>query len=322
MNKDTQHPSRSDFLQANRTALDNGKILLDWWLKNCQNLERFELLPGNGSLVEMSGFFADYSLFDGQKSIMGCIQKAQFRTDGTIAKNRSRSLAKYIEGSFIHDCHWEHQNGSPAGFTYSSILTKESGNNHMPEFSTTPDFGVGEIGKKYEWVLARVDIHDFVRSFQPVRFAADFLSNYIKEKAYIVFHEEFGETNDSISSGGMESYSFGYSFLPVEVEPNLFGFGPGKFGTAVKQFHFRKKAPDLLEIQILFIVAPRSQKVLDFWGFDPVYTMVHVVDLFTLSQLEIRERFHKSADSVMLRLHGQVHHNLLLGMQPIWGTRI
>jgi len=66
----------------------------------------------------------------------------------------------------------------------------------------------------------------------------------------------------------------------------IFGTSIGmRFHTAVKQFRFLLLDDGSCEVQLIFVVSPRSQKMLYLAGFDPIYGAVHLLDNLTFRSL-------------------------------------
>ena len=223
-----------------------------------------------------------------------------------------------MKSQFLRIATWTHPDGSAAGFGYTPLVYETRTEGGHGGFGPASDFRLEQVDRDYSWAVLQVDIHDFVRSFPPARPFARQLSSRIRESAYVVTHPNYSTPVSPAPPGSVAESRFGYSFLPTTVEPNFFGFGPGRFQAAIKQFRFLLLDNGDLEIRLSFIVAPRSQKVLYLWGFDPVYTLVHLINAVTLGVFKIRRRAHDRLDAVMLSLHGNVHQNLLDGMRSIW----
>jgi len=298
---------------AAQSALESGRALLE----DCLALEKtglslFPLACPGGSLLEMSGFFG-FRKSDPKVSLMGCFQRARFVP--VPATSRGQRSIQDAGRVYRDSCRWVRPDGSPGGFTYTPLLQKRIGiERPEPVASADWDFDLSGL----EWLVVRVDIHDFVRAVRPLRAFASSLSKRVKEAALLLVHRDFSRTGFPRESAIVAEHSFGYSFLPLAPEASPFGFGPGHFGSAFKRFRFLLRADGALDIELMFVVSPRSEKVLDLKGIDPVYASVHFLDLLTLRKLRIRSRVHDRFDKVMLKIHGQVHYELLEAMRPCW----
>jgi len=222
-----------------------------------------------------------------------------------------------LPAAFARHSNWTRADGDRGGFTYTPILAQRPGADAVDvPISEQVDFDLSG----FEWKLFRVDIHDFVRAIPMMRPVARPLSRRLREAALITAVPKLSEPLVPIEGASVTEVAFGYTFLPLAPEPNIFGFGPGHFRSAIKQFHFALLADRTLEIRLAFIVAPRSERILDLGGFDPVYGLVELLDRLSLGSIGLSRRCHDRMDAVMLGLHGQVHQNLLDDMAPFWAS--
>lgn len=263
----------------------------------------------------MCGFFDRFS--EQGESVMGCLQSARFQPPSV--EGPPQPFSETILENFIRWSRWEWSDGEPGGFSYTPAIRKikNSGNLELVD-SDSAGHTLAEIGTSSDWIVYRVDIHDFVRSLKPLKKMSRFLSRYVRESAYVVVHPDFARPLEKAPENAVAESCFGYSFLPCVVEPNIFGFGPGHFQAAVKQFRFFLMADGGVEARLTFLVSPRSEKILNFKGFDPVYSAVDWANALFPEKLALGEKMHERLDALMLRLHGSVHHNLLVGMRERW----
>ena len=76
--------------------------------------------------------------------------------------------------------------------------------------------------------------------------------------------------------------------------------------------------PDV-EIEMFFLVAGRSEKILSLWGgFDPVYFTVDVLNALTFNRLGIKQRAHDKLDANQLAAHARIYQSLIEGMRSCW----
>jgi hypothetical protein len=299
-------------LPANRHAIETGDDLLDWWNRRRGGaLSRiFPLRKPSGSLAAMDCF---YDSLDDGCSVMGCLQRARFKM-GVDLSEGTRFVAE-LPAAFARHSTWKRANGDRGGFTYTPVLVQRSG---VDAAEVPPSRLVDFDLSGFEWKLFRVDIHDFVRAIPMMRPVARPMSRRVREAALITAVPGLSQPLIPVEDASVAEVAFGYTFLPLAPEPNIFGFGPGHFRSAIKQFHFTLLPDRTLEIRLAFIVAPRSEKILDLRGFDPVYGLVELLDRLSLARIGLSRRCHDRMDAVMLGLHGQVHQNLLEDMAPFW----
>lgn len=302
--------------EGSERALRSGAQLLEWWKERgaAEGGKLFPLLPESRDAT-MEGFF-DQTEIDGKRtSVMGCLQTLRFSPQ-PAADLPEGSINDFIARNLFRISEWRHPNGLPGGFGYTPLLYK-SGGQYAP-YPQGKALHLGEVGPAYECLVLRVEIHDFLRCFPPLKRFADRLSSKIREAAYIVIEPGYMHGTFPLSSDVAVETDLGYSFIPLAVHPSFFGYGPGRFGTAIKLFRFAALKTGGLEVKLAFLSAPRSEKVLYIRGFDPVYGLFHLFDLLTLGKMRIRERVHDKFDFIMLRQHGQVHQDFITGLRSEW----
>jgi hypothetical protein len=304
-------------IEKSKQALRQGAQLLSWWrgVSARGGLSLFPLMPPADPSVTMDAFF-DQVTIDGKATpAMGVLQTIRFELSPQAGP--ATTLEDYIHRRLLPEAHWQNPDGLPGGFGYSALLYKKRGEEvqvRFPDPSDTGNVDLGQIGKLYDWILLQVDLNDFVRSFPPLRRFVKQLAGIIREAAYLVADENFTHDLFPACAGNLAQTDLGYAFVPATVYPNFFGFGPGRFGTAVKLFRFGLADKRTFQVDMAFLLAPRSEKVLYFWGFDPVYSVVNLANFLTFNRMGIKRRAHDRLDAVMLRQHGQVHENFILGL--------
>jgi hypothetical protein len=311
------------FAEDAETALKAGRQMISWWRDKAllDELKLFPLKPAEPPRFEMNGFF-DSLLFIGQMkptSIMGCLQKHRFSRGRARAEGTTAHLESFIDEHFLARSYHVRPDGSPGGFRYRPICYKDKeGRLIEPADGETLGMNLASLRKGCEWGVLRVDILDFLRANPTLAPHDKTLSRFIRQSAYVVVHEDLAMETTSAPRGVIAERRFGYAFLPRSVEPNFFGFGPGKFGAAIKQWRFLLHINGDVEVQVSFLVAPRSERVLDFGGFDPVYAGVKAAHAFSFGALGLNERAHASLDHVFLEHHGDVHAGVVQAMADVW----
>jgi hypothetical protein len=243
---------------------------------------------------------------------MGCVQEVEFGR--LAAKNAPERLREFVLGEFLNRAKWMYDDGYPGGFTVEQGLYKSSaghyGRHEGPSSAGAPDWR--HLGDKYEWVLLTVQIHDFVMNFGPVR-------KRFKEAACVAVHPSFIHVQEDPSNDHVYEVSVGYPFVDHAPIPNYFGFGPGKFGAAVKLYSFFLTRSNDVRVRMIFAAAPRCQKVFDFgkrWP-DPIYGGASLFRNLSLG-LWKPDRFHDRLDAQMLAQHSRVHQALMDGVERAW----
>ncbi len=308
-----------DLIEKSESALRDGKQLLNWWRERSSSnkIIGFPLRAETPS-ASMTGFFDQLAINGKLTSVMGCLQRVRVRQSKAADRASFQcALDSFSRRELFRFCRWQNPDGLPGGFGYAPLLCREKAGGVYTRFaagSGSSDIDLSEVGKRLEWILLQVDLFDFARCFRPPKPMIKPLSRIIKEAAYLVADEDLLQNNLPASAGSLIERGLGYSFVPATVHPNFFGFGPGRFGAALKLFQFRLLEGGELEIECAFLAAPRSQKVLYLGGFDPVYGLFHLANALTLSKFRIKERIHDKLDTVMLRQHGDVHQSFLEGL--------
>jgi hypothetical protein len=304
-------------------ALVAGRQMVAWWREKTLrgSLKLFPLRPAQPPWFEMNGFF-DEIMFMGQMkpiSIMGCLQRHRFSRRSPPIEGATAHLETFVDQFFLEKCYHVRPSGPPGGFRYRGMISRARGGQlQEPADRDVLGANLSDLEHKIEWGVHRVDILDFVRSNPMLERFDDTLSRFIRESAYIVFHRDLAIEIAPRPEGAIAERRFGYAFLEQCVEPNFFGFGPGKFGAAIKQWRFLLFADGDVEVQIAFLVSPRSRKVLDVGGFDPVYASVGVADLASLGLLGLRGRAQNALDTVFLGHHGDVHAGVVNNLREVW----
>ena len=305
-----------NLLEDTRVALRQGAQLASWWKDRHESLSVFTLFESQPQGARVQGFFDQVEIDGAERTAMGCLQRASFQLGESSPLGQAEGFCESLKKHFCQSARWQRGNGLPGGFGYRALAFQKSGNPEAEYFQSAPStVNFNEVGPMYEWLLLQVDINDFVRSFPPLRPFARFLHRFIREAAFIVSHSDYQTRVLAGESDSVAECRFGYAFVPALVEANHFGFGPGRFGIAIKQFDFRLLESRRLDIHVSFLVTPRSEQVLDFWGVCPVYGLAHLLDRATFGGLGIRERAHDKLDRQMLTQHGRVHNNLLQDMR-------
>jgi hypothetical protein len=314
MNPRPPGPSLADYVRAATFALDSGRSLMEEYLEleHRGGYPRFELQAPQDSLLAMQGYFGQRR--DGT-TVMGCLQSAGFAAPSVLGPELPLREAPRV---YREHSSYLHPDGSNGGFTYTPVVLWRT---HSPGPQPARSEDVDFLLEGMDWLVLRVDIHDFVRGIPPLRRWAGTLGKVVREAALVVVHRDFGRTAVSLPPGVVAEVAFGYSFLPLAPEPNIFGFGPGHFGAAVKRFRFQLRSDGGLNIELLFTVSPRSEKILNLRGFDPVYAGIRWIDRLTFRRLGLEAAAHCRFDETMLRIHGRVHHLLLDDLRVEWERR-
>lgn len=295
-------------------AIQEGLQLERWYRKEESRLKLFPLDLQNSYRLpnRAQGFFDQLSISGTPRSVMGCRQEVHLgRFPGAKTPEQ---LRQFVLKEFQKRAHWTYADGAPGGFTFEKVLCRRASNGYhrfAPEGQAGPmDWTL--LGVEYGWVLLMVHIHDFVVKMGPWK-------KRLKEAAYVVPHPEFRHVLENPTPDCVLEVSIGYPFVDVAPHANMFGFGPGKFGAAIKLFSFFLSSQNDLRVRMVFAAAPRAQKVLDLGKSlpDPVYGGAEMLRCLSLGLIR-PQAIHDRMDAHMLVLHCQVHQTLMDGVEKVW----
>lgn len=244
--------------------------------------------------------------------VMGSVQTVEFGpVERPAAAERVR---EFVFAQFLNRAHWTYADGAPGGFTIEQGLFKTVGGEYG-RFTSERARGCVDwrtMGTEYAWVVLTVNIHDFVMEVGRFKMR-------LREAACVAPSPEFVHVEEDPTPEYALEVAIGYPFLAVAPIPNVFGFGPGKFGTAVKLYSFLLTRDRRLRARLIFASAPRCQKVFDFGGRwpDPVYGGARLLSRLTLGRWNA-EPFHDRLDAGMLAQHCRVHQALMDGVHAAW----
>ena len=265
------------------------------------------------------GYFGETNIAGRPRSVMGAKQFVKFgRLDRA---NAAEMLKEFVYKEFLTRAHWMYPDGYPGGFTVEqSIYMTTDGvlGTFGPEQSAGcidwRTLGSEPESGKYKWVLLTLQIHDFVMEMGPVK-------KRLKEAACVAPSPRFMKIRETPNDDCVLSIQVGYPFVEFAPIPNIFGFGPGKFGIALKYFTFNLMKDGEVTTEMDFLAAPRCEKVFDFGKMipDPLYGTADMVEMLTLGMVSASP-FHDMMDKGMLETHCRVHQALMDGLGDVWVT--
>jgi hypothetical protein len=219
-------------------------------------------------------------------------------------------LRHFVHREFLVRADSIRPDGAPGGFCVKKSLCKMASGplgTFTDQDSNSP-VDWREIGQQYQWVMFRLDLRDFIIECGP-------FSKQIKQAVLVTAQPELCTASDESESGERCHVSIGYSFVPFAPIKNFFGFGPGKFGAAIKTFRFLIESDGMLVVEMVFAAAPRCEKVFDFAPFlpDPVYGGAALLERLTFGRWKAGP-FRTRLDSLMLAQHCRVHQMLIEGI--------
>jgi hypothetical protein len=295
-----------------------------WWKERSsrRDLEMFVLQPRDVPSLELHTFFSTMTLAGQATSVVGCQWRSVYRpTSGEAAAADHSGLAPFIRENFFRLCQQRRPGGAWGGFLYDPVLCQPYSGEAVAPAAADPrtvPVPLSTIGTRYQWAVYACDVFDFFRWLPGMKPLAGMTEKLVRVSAYDLIHEDYSEDLLAPEESALAKVCFGYSFLPCPVVPNFFGWGPGQFRSAIKQFRFAVLPNGSLEVRMLFIAAPRSEKVVNFWGFDPVYTSIKLANALTFGAFDITRRGHDFNDKLFMAHHGRVYQALIEGMKATW----
>jgi hypothetical protein len=258
------------------------------------------------------GYFGKLRLNGADTPVMGCRQDVLFGRGPDVGA--VDAVREFVVHEFLRRAHWTHSDGSPGGFAIQQTVYKTVAGSCglFPVGQQSDCVSWDQIGPQYTWVLLTVQLNDFALQLGPLR-------KRVRAAVCVALCPTFFQVRHEPSAELKVKISVGYPFLQYAPIPSIFGFGPGKFGTAIKTYSFSVDRGDNIRVEMEFAAAPRSERVLDLgYGLpDPVYGAARVLEAASFGRWRA-EAFHDICDTAMLALHCRVHQALIDGTEMVW----
>jgi len=295
-------------------AISEGGALADWCRVPERSDRRFALDPKRKCTLPHEGeaFYGEVPIAGSTRSVMGCRQRMKI---GTLRPGQSNDdVREFVMRDFLANANWTYDSGQQGGFAIRKSIASLPGGKHAvfaPGDSTGP-VDWRELNSAYRWVMLTIDLHDFVLEAGPMR-------KQIRQAVCVVQHPGFCSESKNPGPASRYRISVGYPFVPYAPLKNVFGFGPGKFGAAIKLYNFEVGHDDTLSVEMLFAAAPRCERVFDFGRGvpDPVYGGARLIERLSFGTWK-SDAFHDWMDSQMLAQHCRVHQALIEGVAANW----
>ena len=316
--------NRDSLIENAEIGHQNAVALLNWWsdkeFSGSLHKQKKLVKTTRGPQLELSYFFDNLTLRGKETSAMGCFWRTRFTHDPKAPIEPPAALEMFIRRSFPKACLGS-ETDPLRGFEFKVLRHKRKG---LPEYGVyakeNPLEDLAEIGTNYDWIVLEAEVHDFFHHAMGPGAAARWMKKKQKMSSFILAHEDYLTSFHPQEPDAVGESCFGYSFLPLAPCDSFFGYGPGKFQAAVKQFRFILQKNGDLDVHMSFLVAPRSEKILSLGsaGFDPVYPPVHLIDSLTGGLFKIRQKFHDNMDTMQLEKHAVIYQALIDGLQSVW----
>ena len=296
-------------LEKVREAIHQGRQLWDWVSAAGREVTYFDLDLGADTVFpHQTGVFFGQVLVDGSnRSLMGCRQRLFLPRLNALANEEAMQTLMFRQ--LLSNPCWTNADGRAAGFTVRKVIAEQDGGIYQcenPEVDGAADWR--DLCEARPWICLLIDIHDF--AFQLGRIRVHF-----EQSAFVVQHHEFVRIERKPAPLIEYRLTIAYPFVPLAPRKNIFGFGPGKFGTAIKTYSLSLARDRSVTCDMTFFAAPRCEKVFDF-GFgmpDPIYGGLKMLEVLSAGRLRT-QRAKDRIDSQMLAIHCRVHQKLIEGL--------
>lgn len=272
--------------------------------------EQFELQRVFNRPGRSFGFFDEVSFDGGTLPVMGNFQDMfydQPRTPTNLEQEAARWMRAQVREFVLHyfmrvssfrqpeaavesgqptpprcleGLSWcKEQNTLRQGFGFSQLYYKLHDNGQLGKFhDQSAIIDLRELGRKYEWIVAKVRIFDFRFRFSPFGSDGPELSIPLTEESYLVLTRDFILNEDDPSPGVLGRYGLGYAFIK-DPQQGLFAYGPGQFDAAIELITFQVLESGETRVCMTF-VANRPQRIANV-SLDPVNWSFRLADLFS-----------------------------------------
>jgi hypothetical protein len=368
-------------------CLAEGVAILDWWRRAEATggiPDRFELAQVANRPDKGYSFFATASLPSGPLPVMGDVPdvfydqpKGRWDLRQWTGNVREFALRYFTRISSFELPQTVPQDGSPSppppldlvswcprgfvtkeGFGYQQLFYKLRGSGEIGRFPEAESFAIvdqRDLATKYEWVVANVDIFNFVLSFPPnpdlPRFGFP-----MRQSQYIIFSNTFVRDEIDPAPGVRGRFQFGYAMLKPRHDDSILVYGPGQFDAGFQLFTFTVEGDGTVRVRMPFVVNRPTQILsisldpLDWgfkaaeiltlgrasrfleplhaafdslpWrpgGFDPVFTSIDLLNLFTLGQASRQLCISKDQlEKFFLAFHFDQYYTMITGSLLTW----
>lgn len=368
-------------------CLAEGVAIMDWWrwAEATGNIpDRFELAQVANRPDKGYSFFATAPLPSGPLPVMGDVPnvfydqpKGRWDLRHWTGNVREFALRYFTRVSSFELPQTVAQDGSPGppppldlvswcprgfvtkeGFGYQQLFYKLRGSGEIGRFPEAESFAIvdqRELATKYEWVVAIVDIFNFVLSF-PLNPRLPRIGFPMRQSQYIIFSDAFVRDETDPAPGVRGRFQFGYAMLKPRHDDSVLVYGPGQFDAGFQLFTFTVEGDGAVRVSMPFVVNRptqilsisldpldwgfRAAEVLTLgrasrwleplhalmdglpWrpgGFDPVFTSIDLLNLFTLGQASRQLCISKDQlEKFFLVFHFDQYYTMITGSLLTW----
>lgn len=167
------------------------------------------------------------------------------------------------------------------GFGYEQLYYKRRDDGRVGKFPAGERSAVvdlRQIGRRYEWLVLRVNIFGFAFGYAPFGDASPNLRLPLAESSLLVVSPTFVHDEGDGSDGRLGHYGLGYAFLR-NPRPSLLAWGPGKFDAGFQSIDFEVLGDGRIRVHMVF-VANRPTAVANV-PMDPLLAGAEALDLLS-----------------------------------------
>ncbi len=302
-------------LQRVEPALSRGKQLLAWHRRKQRDNgfdQKFELTRTFNRPDESYGFF-DRARVDGQlMPVMGNTQgmfydQPKMPPDDlqTAARWMCRQVGEFVLHYFLRVSDFQlprevlpddreqvplplrpfsmcpSDRAQRVGFGFSQLYFKRKDTGQVGRFAEEDRQAIvnlREVGRRYEWIVLRVQVFDFKFTFDLLGPSAPQLVLPLNEESLLVVSRDFITDRKGGGDRTAGHYGLGYAFIE-DPEPGLLGYGPGRFKAAFQTIRFRVLPDGRVRVRMTF-VANRPDSVINL-PLDPIDWGVGMADMMS-----------------------------------------
>lgn len=387
-------PALAGFTWEERNLLANvdvclakGVRIMNWWQQADATgsiQDSFELTKVAHRSEHSQSFFAEVPFPSGPLPVMGDVPlvyydqpKGGWDLRDWAANVREFALRYFMRVSDFELPRTVVQDGSPAppfpldliswcprgyvtreGFGFQQLYYKLRGTGEIGRFPEAERFAIvdqRELATRYEWVVAQVQVFNFVLSFpldpQLPRFGLP-----LSADQYIIYSNAFVLDQADPRPGVRGRYQFGYAMLKPRHDDSILRYGPGQFDAGFQLFTFSVLDDGRVWVRMPFVVnrpteilsisldpldwAFRTTEILTGGlarplleplheafeglpgrpgGFDPVFASIDLANLLTLGQASRQLCISKEQlEKFFLVFHFDQYYTMITGSLLTW----
>jgi hypothetical protein len=273
-------------------CLEGGLTLKRWWERtdasNGYN-ERFDLTRAFHQSYTSFGFFDQAEVYGRPMPVMGVVDDMLYDQPKHASKRTlPAELREFVLHYFLRISSFQEPQATfeahpkRLGFGYSQVYYKLRQSGFIGKFPESQEFAISdlrELGAKYQWIVAKVQLFDFNLALSPWGSQAPEVVVPLNEQSYLVLTADFITNRETSQAGVRAEYGFGYAFLTENGDPGVLAYGPGHFDAAFKLIEFRMLDSGEIRVHMAF-AANRPRRLLNL-SLNPVDWGIRMADLMS-----------------------------------------